>query len=473
MSHFTILEQASLASKFALISLAMAHLPVSALNLSQALELARHSDPSYLSAHVNRTGMRERQIQSEAALLPQVSISASGNATRRKYITRDSPFPPAFDTYDSNNVQLTINQPIWRSSNRAAVTQARATVAQADFQLLAAEQDLLVRLMQGWFDWMLARDAVLAAQSQVVATEFQMKLTERAQSTGLASDLNLQEASMKYQQAHSDWLSAQTDQSVKLANLEQIIGPIGESPVPALSDQYMPPDPRSDKLEVWLARADAENPPVQAARRALQAAREEIRKQQAGHEPTLDFVATLGRNQQAAGSFPGQNGSDQRSRSFGLQLNIPLYAGGAVSSKVREAIAARDKAEQDVEAARRTARFNATQAWNVWLASHTRESAAQQGVKFWTSSLKAANTGQASGLKSGMDVVQASGQLYSALRDLQKTRYDKITSYLKLKAVVGQLQDQDLIEFDRWFGPARELPSNLSEFVPPREKSGG
>lgn len=437
-------------------------LPAYGLSLTEAVQMARQSDPAYLAAQAGQSGSNERRLQAQAALLPQVSISGTYNGVRRKYITRESPIPTAHDNYDNSSAQITVNQPIWRTASRAALTQANAALSQAEYQLLAAEQDLLVRLVQAWFDLMLARDAAIAAQSQVQATEFQLALTERAQKNGLAAPLNTAEARMKHQQAHADWISAQTEQTVKLAALEQITGPLGEMQPPSLSDRFVAEDPRKLTLEQWLQRAEAESPAVLAARHGVNAAQEEIRKQRGGHEPTLDFVASFGRNQQEAGGFPGQNGSDVRQRSLGIQLNIPIYSSGAISAKVREAIAMRSKAEAELENARRTARFNAKTAWNVWQASHAREEAAQQAVAYWRENLKAANTGQATGLKSGLDVLQAAQQLYAGLRDQQKARYDKVTSFLKLKSVLGQLEVHDVASFDRWFEAGQSLPGGKS-----------
>jgi len=137
-----------------------------------------------------------------------------------------------------------------------------------------------------------------------------------------------------------------------------------------------------------------------------------------------------------------------------VQLNVPLYSGGTQNAKVREAVALQDKATQDLESAKRNARLMVKQAWFTWHAGFARQTAALQANKFSTLTLQAAAKGKTSGVKTELDVLQARQQLSSAARDLQKARYDMITSHLKLQAAVGQLADVDLISLDTSLVPA-------------------
>lgn len=432
-------------------TIGLAVVPVRALSLADAVVLARQTDPIYLSARANLSASRERSDQAVANLLPQVSVTANTNANRRSYDTRDSPLPVAKDKYNSKSAQLSVTQPLWRSANRIAVTQADAAVAQADFQVVAAEQDLLVRLVQAWFDVMWARDTTMFTEKQVAATKFQWEQTRHGAGLGLATITAVEEARMRHDQAAAEQAVADADQDIKLAALEQIIGPMSGLSPPLLSDGFNEADSRSGTLEDWLGRAEAASPAVLAASRALDAATEEIRKQRAGHEPTLDMVATYGRNGQGAGSFPGQNGYDINQRAIGLQLNIPLYSGGGQSAKVREAVALREKAAQDLESARRSARLAGKQAWFGWQAGNARKVAAMQALKYSAVALKAATTGRLNDVKTELDVLEARQHMYSSLRDVQKARYEIIVNHLKLKAVAGQLVDADLVALDEWF----------------------
>jgi outer membrane protein len=184
--------------------------------------------------------------------------------------------------------------------------------------------------------------------------------------------------------------------------------------------------------------------------RGLDAANEEIRKQRAGHEPTLDLVASYGNSAQGAGIVGGgQLGFDTRLSTVGLQLNMPLYAGGGQSAKVREAYALRDKATQELEAARRSARLNTKQSWFTWRASQVRETSAKQAVQSARLALNGAQSARERGVKADADVLQAQQQYATAQRDWRKARYDAIISQLKLKAACGQLSGDDLAVLDK------------------------
>ncbi len=433
------------------VALAMST-PVCALTLKEAVELAMHNDPTFLAAQANLNVSRERADQAVAGMLPQLTASISTTDNHRRYTLHSHPPPTNVPTehYNSSSAQLNLTQPLWRHSNMIAMAQADLTVSQADFQLNAAAQDLLVRLAQAWFDTMQARDAMHATEVQMQAAQQQLELSQRGHDKGVLSLTELEDARAKQQQAIAEHSMAQSELEIKLATLEQIIGPAAHTP-PVLADQLVSAQFGSNTLDSWLAQAEEGNPTLLAAQRALDAANEEIRKQKAGHEPTLDLVASYGNSAQGAGISGGQLGFDSRLSTVGLQFNMPLYAGGGQSAKVREAMASRDKAAQELEAARRNARLAAKQAWFTWRASGIREASSKQAVQSTTLAVNGAQSARARGVKSDADVLQAQQQHAVALRDWRKARYDNIISQLKLKAACGQLNGDDLAALDKAF----------------------
>jgi outer membrane protein len=330
------------------------------------------------------------------------------------------------------------------------MTQADLAVSQADFQLIAAAQDLLVRLSQAWFDTMQARDSVIATEAQVKAAQQQLQLSQSGHDKGVLSLTELEDARAKHEQAVAEHAMAQSEREIKLAALEQIIGPAPHYP-PLLSERFVTTPFFDTTLEIWLKQTEEGNPSLFAAQRAVDSANEEIRKQEAGHEPTLDLVASYGNNAQAAGISGGQLGFESRQSTIGLQLNMPLYAGGGQSAKVREALALRDKAAQELEAARRNARLSVKQAWFTWRASAVREASSKQAMQSAALALSGAQSARTRGVKADIDVLQAEHQQATALRDWRKARYDAIISQLKLKAACGQLAGEELIVLDKSF----------------------
>ena len=426
--------------------------PASALTLKEAVELAMSNDPTFLAAQANLNVSRERAAQAVSGLFPQLTATANTTANRRIYTLHSQP-PPAntpTERYNSNSAQLNLTQPLWRHSSMIAMTQADLTVSQADFQLSAAAQDLLVRLAQAWFDAMQARDGVLVAEAQAQTARQQLDLSQRGHDKGVLSLTELEDARAKHDQAVAEHAMAQSELEIKLATLEQIVGPTPHMP-PVLSDQFDAEPFGGNTLEQWLMLAEDGNPALLAAQRAVDAANEEVRKQVAGHEPTLDLVASYGKSTQAVGISGGQLGFDSKQGSVGLQLNMPLYAGGGQNAKVREALALRDKAAQELEAARRNARLNAKQAWFTWRASGVRETSARQAVQSALLAVNGAQSARARGVKADIDVLQAQQQHAVALRDWRKARYDSIVSQLKLKAACGRLSGDELMTLDKVF----------------------
>lgn len=425
--------------------------PCHALTLSEALARARQGDPTYLTAQANLIAVLERANQAFAGLLPQVNASATANGNHRVYTTQTTPSTTYDEKFKSDTAQLTLTQPLWRSANRVAVTQADAAVMQARYQLEAADQDLLVRLTQAWFDVLLAHDQLLFTQGEVAAAKQEWEQAARLAELGVSGTPLREEARMKFEQANAERAAAESELAVKFAALEQIIGATPGPLLPALTEQYVPPDLGGETLEQWLSQAEAENPAVRAAISALEIANEEIRKQRAGHEPTVDLTMSYGKNNQGSGTYGGQVGYNSTTGVIGLQFNLPIYSGGGQSAKVREAEALRDKALQELESARRNARAQSKQAWYGWQASQSRLIAAKQAIGYSRLNLQAALSGVATGVKKELDVLRGQQALYGALRDFARARYELTLNNFRLKATVGRLTDENLTGLDKWF----------------------
>lgn len=436
-----------------------------AQTLSALFDQARSGEPIYLAATSARDAAQARAGQAFGAMLPQVSLSANTNINDREYGTRSANTPAMQDRYNSNSAQLNVTQPIWRYANVAGLRQAEAAVQQAHHQLVGAEQELLAKLASAWFDVLSARDAVLFTAQQVVATRRQWETAQRGVELGAASVPQAEEAKAKFDQALAESVAAETDNRIKKAALEQLVGPLEELVLPQLRDDAPVTSLGVDSLDKWLNALETGNPALLAAQQAFEAASHEVSKQRAGHQPTLDLVANVNKNSQAVGGFPGQAGYDIKTNSIGFQVNLPIFSGGTQSAKVDEAAATREKARQELEGTRRAAQFAAKQAWFSWQAAAARAEAGMQGVRAGLSVLQAARRGLEAGLKPELDVFQAEQQLAAARRDLRKARYDQIASHLKLKAAAGLVGAEDVAAIDRLFAAA-EAPAPVPAPAP-------
>jgi outer membrane protein len=353
--------------------------------------------------------------------------------------------PAQVTDYQNRSAQLTLNQPVWRHTYVIAVEESRRASEQSQFEVLAAGQDMMVRLIQAWLDLMLAADDISAADSKVEASRLFWDQARRAGAIELAGPEKLEDARAKYETAVAERMAALTEEDVARATLEEILGVVEPFVSPSLSDVYTVPLPDERERSEWLERAGT-GPLVEAAHQARLAADEEIRKQRAGGGLTLDIVGTLGRTYQQQGNFPGQEGYDVKQRSIGLQLSLPIYSGGAVGAKVKEAVALRSKANQDLLTASRKARSTVQAAWSGWRSGCARVIAARQSLHAATVALRVAEGGSNQGLKFGLDVLEARQNLYEAWRDLQKARYEAVMSRVKVKATAGELSEEDLLE---------------------------
>lgn len=386
-----------------------------------------------------------------SALLPRLNVSGAIAQNDRKYVTKATPEITDVQNFNSNSLQINLTQALWRRAERIASTQADLAIQQGENQVAAAEHDLFVRFLQAWFNVMSARDNIHFTAKQSAAARKLREQTTRAAELQLASEPELEDALARHEKALAEEAAAETDEEVKISSLEQIIGPIQDFTPPLLSENQPVSSPPDTPLSHWLEMAENSNPSIVAANYGVLAANEEIRKRRAGHEPTLDITGSYGRTAQGVGTIPTQQGYTNTQGSIGLQLNIPIFSGGDQAAKVREAIALREKAAQDLENTRRSVRSACKQAWFGIQSGIARHNAATHAVKSATTSLRAATSGQERELKTEFDALQATQQLYGALRDLQNARYEIMLNKVKLKAAVGQLTEEDVIALNEVF----------------------
>jgi outer membrane protein len=426
--------------------------PARPATLGEVFDAAHESEPGYRSAEANLAASQARSRQALGAMLPQLSLTASAIGNRRSYNTHDATTETMRDRYHSHTDQFSLTQPIWRPANVASWHEAKESEAAAQYQLADTEQKLYAKLASAWFDLMEARDEVDFTTAQRDALHAQWDIARRAAELGTQSAPQAADAEAKYREASADEASAELDHEAKLAALEQLTGPADGLLQPYMRDDATLPNLVGEDVDAWLNLVDSHCPSLHAAARAIAAADEEIRKQRAGHYATLDLVANYGNNDQAVGNFPGQAGYGIRTLTVGLQLNVPLYTGGTQSAKVAEALAAREKALADRDAARRQAMLDIRTSFLQWQAGLAKAEAAHIGMDAAHAAWVAASRGEAQGLKTSADVLSARQQWAGARRDMHKGRYQQLTAYVKLRTTLGELSADDVDELDRLFG---------------------
>jgi outer membrane protein len=312
---------------------------------------------------------------------------------------------------------------------------------------------LILRVAQAYFDLLGARDGVALARAQLHATEQQRLLARRRREAGEATVTDVHEAESRRDLAQAQLVQAGNEHEAKRAELERIVGESAQ-PLAGLTRAFVLPPPEPRQVGVWVAEAVVNNPAARARRAALGVAQRELSRQRAAHLPTLDLTAGYGASHTSGSlSSPADIGTRTRSGTVGLQLTVPLYLGGGTTARVAEAIANRERAGAEAEAASRQAAALARQAHGAVVSGMAQVDALTSAVASSRDAVEANRIGYRIGTRLGIDVLNAEQQLFAALRDVAKARYDTILHGLRLKAAAGVLAEADLIALNALLDP--------------------
>lgn len=417
-------------------------------DLIQVYRSAQASDAQYAAARATWAAGQERLPQGRAGLLPSVSVSAFTQYNDREIRFRDATIPDNNNGFNSNSASVSLSQPIYRPENFTVFEQAKTQVAQADAVLAQAAQDLILRVSQAYFDVLLAQDTVAFAQAQLEAIGQQLEQAKRNFEVGTATIVDTKEAQSRYDLTRAFEIQAKNDVELRKRQLELVIG----QPAPGLSplgNRFKPAPPDPNNHEKWVAKAAVGNPQVKISERSFTFATQEVERNRTGHLPTLDAVASYTDSGAGAASQTSL-GSDTKTGVVGLQLAIPIYQGGSVSSKVREAIANKEKARQDLINAQRTAELTARQTFLSVTSGLAQIQALEAALVSSESSLASTVLGQEVGVRTQVDVLNATQQVSQTRRDLAQARYAYILALLRLKAAAGILTEGELVAVNNW-----------------------
>jgi outer membrane protein len=412
------------------------------------------SDPVFAAARSSYEASKEKLPQGRALFLPNVNITATANfnSAYYQYFNGATTLPPGSQNWPSWGAGLNITQPLLHLQNNAVYDQATLLVVQAQSQLAFAGQDLMIRVAQTYFDVLLGEYELETVKAQKVATAEQLAQAKRNFQVGTATITDTYDAQARYDLQVAAEITASNDIEVRRSALQQIIGRApGPLAKPQGQGQITLSLPEPNDMEAWVQAAYANSLQVQIAKANLDIAAKEVDRNRAANYPTIDAVGSASYNGQNSSQFAvGQNISQAI---IGLQLNYPLYQGGAITSRVREAIANKSKAEQDYENARRTVAQTVRQSFLAVRTGLGEIGALRQAVASNQLSVDATKLGQEVGVRTQVDVLNALGLLYTAQRDLYRAYYTTIVGQLKLKQAVGRLTPVDLENVNRLLKP--------------------
>ena len=405
-----------------------------AQSLLELFQAARDHDANYLSAVANAKATRSRGNQAWSGVLPQVGFSADKFESKNNLVSN----PP---TIDSDSQTLSVKQPLFQMNGFLGVFQGEHTIDVSERQLQAAEQDLVIRITQAYFDVLSASDSVTVVQAQKQAVTEQLAAAKRNFEVGTSTITDSREAQARFDLVVAQEIAAQNDLRVKRLALEQLVG-INDVQPKALKVPVALPNVEPMDLQAWLDQAQANNAQLQQAHSAQKIASLESKKAMSNHLPTLDLVAQQRRSygfNAASSSY-----SDSDNTSIGLQLNWPLFAGFAHHNRIRETLHLQDKAQADLDNAQRGVVQATRSAFFGVQAGMSQVKALEAAEASSQVSLDANKLGYQVGVRINIDVLNAQTQLYQTKRDLSQARYNVLLGQLRLKQASGTLTGQDL-----------------------------
>lgn len=422
-----------------------------AADLLDVYRLAQTNDPAFEAARYTLEAVQQKLPQARAGLLPVVAANGSDGRTRAD--TTFSNTPTLTRDVKNWNWALQLTQPVIRIQNLFAYSESESLVEQAAAQFAQAEQDLVLRVGQAYFDVVVAEDGITVADAQVRAMGEQLAIAKRGFEAGTTTITDVHEARSRVDLARSQHVTTLNELEAKRSELEKVVGQMPDK-LSVLRPSVVAPRPEPDDPQAWIGQAKENNPAVRAQRAALAASEATVNKNRAEHLPTVDFTASYGGNY-SSGSLttPVDYTTQTKSKVVGLQLNVPIFSGGATSAKVAEAIATRYKTRADLEVARRQAGGDARQAFAGIANGLAQIEALDSAVTSGQSAVKGNQVGYKLGIRINIDVLNAEQQLYTSQRDLTKARYDTLFQGLKLKAAAGVLSEADLAVINGLLGP--------------------
>ena len=415
-------------------------------NLQELYQAGLVYDATYLSARASLDAAQYRLDQVYELRRPSVGLSVSGGRST-------SSTPDAASTQSANTTQygatVSASQTLFNRANDKTITQAEKALDVTRTDFAAAEQDLIIRVSQAYFDVLAAQDTLATARSSSAAISEQVASAKRNFEVGTATITDTREAQARFDLARATEIVADNDLTNKRIALDQLVGRVNVAPkqlaVPVTLPAVVP-----SALEEWVARGDAEHPLVRKARLALEVAQLETEKAKAGHLPTVGVSASVGRGHSSTQGyatglpFAYDSTSGNKNAGVAVTLNVPLFAGYAIQNRVKETLALETKTEDDLVAARRGVE-QATRTAFYGVRSGAAQVAALEAAESSSQlALDATKLGYKVGVRVNIDVLNAQAQLYSTQAQLAQARYNVVMAGLRLRQASGRLTADDV-----------------------------
>ena len=416
-------------------------------SLIDVYQQALSHDPALASALSANQAAQEFIEQSKALYRPTVNFNASANAISSdiRYLKSDRvPSQSNFETYAYG---IDLRQPIYRKQNLVQMDQAITQVSQADKQLYLSQQSLILRTTQTYFDVLIAQDKIDLIIAQKAAILSQLDQAKATFEVGTTTITDVNEAQARYDLVVAQEIAAVNEFEIAKRAVQAITGDIPQKLATVKAN--IKTNALMQGMDKWLEVAAQNNLNIQIQQDALKYSEQEIERATAGHLPTLDAVANYSDNYANGSVSVFGTGNDLKTGTIGLQLQIPLYQGGATSSRIRQAALNKQKAQDDVEIARRQTALETQRAYLNLNTSIAQVKAYEQALISSQSQVDSTKLGYEVGVRTSVDVLNAQQQFFSAKRDLLQSRYNYLVNIIRLKAASGVVAEADLTDINQ------------------------
>jgi outer membrane protein/protease secretion system outer membrane protein len=425
--------------------------PAWSLDLMQAYEAALEQDATIRAARATADAGRERLPQTRAQLLPNLSFSAGRNWND---LSRTQPnvlgVPTTTDDkYFSGNQSLTLRQPLYRKPQIAAYQQAQYAVDEVNANLERELQNVGVRVSATYLEALLAQDQLDLVLAQKNVTTTQLDVARKALAAGSGTRTDIDEAQARLDLTLAQELEARQNLEYTRRQMQVLINKPVDGLMPLRVDKMQLLVPMPAQVEDWTGLAESSSPEIQALTARLEAARLEVEKAKGAHHPTLDAVAQWTRSTSETVTSPS---SSYTNRMLGVQLTVPIYAGGYVNSTVREALANQMRAEEVLEATRRDLGVRVHKEFRGITEGILRVKALEQAVRSAEQLVLSSRKSFQAGSRTLVDILNAEQQKQTALRDLAQARYMYMISRIRLQSLAGGDKVQAISEANGWLG---------------------
>ncbi len=409
--------------------------PALVLDLHSAWTAARAQDPAYQAALAARRAGVEPEAQAFAAMLPNVSFTSSYNQVdlQQKSGGVTTPY-----SYATNNNAVVARQPLWRKSQNVQYAQSRLQSQAAEVQAVLAEVDLAQRLGAAYFDLLFSQDVIRFTDSLLIASQGQLQAARRGFEAGQGTRTDIDEAQARLDMAQAQMLQARQQWSYARQQIESMVGRAVQDLAP-LALEALQAQPLEVNVEGWIALAVDHSPELRLAQLRVSVAEQEIAKAQAGHLPTVDAV---GQYTLSNGENMYSPSSGYQSSQIGLQLSLPIYAGGAVSSAARQALALLEREQQLQLQTRTTLELQVRREYYNSTEGVLRVQALEQALQSALQLLASSRKGVLAGSRTQTDVLNALQREAEARRDLAQARYQLLIARQKLRTLCGVAPEQ-------------------------------